>query len=480
MAYQYNVADGLTYWVDDAPDASAQQSEQQALQQQVLDWYKDQGYDAFVPQIGQQYDRWGSTGGLYNAGNGVMAYVPTEGAAAEPFIAPPQHNDTLGEAWGDWLSLRKNGGHAIPLIAATVGMASGALGGAAAAEGGAAGAGATAGEGVAGGAALAGGGEVGSGYAASAPGWWGGAEAGGTLAGSAGSESLAGSAGSDTVGGGTMGEDLFYDPAYGYDAGGGYYDPSYAGGGEVGSGYPASAPGGDATGGGSGGWSLEDLYKMGQQGYGYAKQAKSIYDQYKGLFGAAAGAAAGAFGTPKQSGTTTTTEDLPDWLKGPAQVGVSGLANAYAANPTGQTPLLQGGSQYLTDVINGKYLNNNPYLDAMYDKAAAKVSAGVNALFSKGGRYGSGAHQGVLGEQLGNLATDIYAGNYAKERTNQQAVGMQSPQLSSSILSSGFVPAQNLLTGIGAVRSRNISTPYYDSTLNNIISGALGGKSLFG
>lgn len=528
MPYVINPEGGGLEW------SNALEAPTDAQQQDILKWYQDQGFDAFLSRIGQQYDTYKmGSGALYNAGNGVMAYVNDQ----DPRFTPaPQQNSgfsnfamgPIGTTLTHFQDVRNaykenperflfGGGFADsplgtkginalfgtdyqPLVNQTGGPTSQTYNNAAAQgyETGPTQVGhqlAPAIVGIGAASALAGGGgsiPLGAEEGALAAAGQGSAGAG-TVAGTSEASTLAGGTGSDTLAGNTMGEDLLFDPSY-YDAGNVNYfqngaDPYGTGvdiyGNPTGE-YAPSTFGGDTAntgfgeGGGSGGYSWEDLYKLGQQGYGYAQQAKGIYDKYKGLFGAAAGGVAGALGTPKQSGVTTTTEDIPDWLKGPAQLGVSGLANAYAANPTGQTPLLQGGSKYLTDVINGQYLNNNPYLDQMYDRAAGKVAAGVNALFSKGGRYGSGAHQGVLGETLGNLATDIYAGNYAKERTNQQAVGMQSPQLSSSILSSGFVPAQNLLTGIGAVRSRNISTPYYDSTLNNIISGALGGKQLFG
>lgn len=269
-------------------------------------------------------------------------------------------------------------------------------------------------------AALAGGGEVGSGYAASAPGW-----GGGTV-------SAAGGAG-----------------GFGGEAG------SLAGGGEVGSGYTASAPG--ATGGGMFDFSFKDLKD----------------------FAPVIGGILGGFSSSKPAGVTTTTEDLPEWLKPYASMGMLGLADAYKDNPTGESALTTAGSDYMTDVIGGDYLNNNPYLDDVYNKAAGKVTAGVNANFSKAGRYGSGAHQGVLAENLGNLATDIYAGNYNQERTRQQQAGLMAPETGASILNQRFLPAQNVLSGVGRIKGGTTSTPYFENQMASILSGALGAKKLF-
>lgn len=68
---------------------------------------------------------------------------------------------------------------------------------------------------------------------------------------------------------------------------------------------------------------------------------------------------------------------------------------------------------------------SNPYLDAMYGRAADQVTSSVNGNFAQAGRYGSGAHTASLTEGLGNMATDIYGGAYEADRGRQmQAIGM--------------------------------------------------------
>lgn len=86
--------------------------------------------------------------------------------------------------------------------------------------------------------------------------------------------------------------------------------------------------------------------------------------------------------------------------------------SATNANAEGQlNQFIQGGT--------------NPYLDATYAKAADQVSNSVNSNFSQAGRYGSGAQTDVLSQNLGDLATNIYGGAYAQDRSNQmQAIGM--------------------------------------------------------
>jgi hypothetical protein len=121
---------------------------------------------------------------------------------------------------------------------------------------------------------------------------------------------------------------------------------------------------------------------------------------------------------------------------------------------TGQT-LAPGALQNIIDTISGRFLDptSNPYLSNTYDAAARQVTPRVNSIFEAGGRYGSGAHQGVLGQNLSDLANNIYGTNYQNERTRQFAAAT-SP--------------------IGSTQT----SPYFTNPLAGILSGALGGGAL--
>lgn len=58
---------------------------------------------------------------------------------------------------------------------------------------------------------------------------------------------------------------------------------------------------------------------------------------------------------------------------------------------------------------------SNPFLDGMFDRAAGKTRDNINAMFSKAGRYGSTAHQGQMGESIGDLAASMYGGAYESD-----------------------------------------------------------------
>ena len=94
-----------------------------------------------------------------------------------------------------------------------------------------------------------------------------------------------------------------------------------------------------------------------------------------------------------------------------ANTQVSNVLNgSFAASPA---------QQYLGGTASGAYLNNNPYLDAMFNRGADAITNRINATAGLRGRAGSGAHQQVLQRGLGGLATEVYGQNYQQERTRQ-------------------------------------------------------------
>src|SRR4029077_3092352 len=82
-----------------------------------------------------------------------------------------------------------------------------------------------------------------------------------------------------------------------------------------------------------------------------------------------------------------------------------GMTPAGNTTTTTNQTLAPGALQNIQDTISGRYLdpNTNPYLASTYDAAARQIAPRVNSLFEAGGRYGSGAHQGVLGQNLADL-----------------------------------------------------------------------------
>ena len=131
-----------------------------------------------------------------------------------------------------------------------------------------------------------------------------------------------------------------------------------------------------------------------------------------------------------------------------------------------------GGAQNLANIggaqnaltMSGAYLNpgSNPYLDATFDAAARRMTdaystataPGITAQAQRQGQFGSSAMNEALalsrydlGDNLKNLGTSIYGGNYAAERDRQmQALGMNPTTIQNL-----YAPGQALY-GVGALQ----------------------------
>lgn len=106
-----------------------------------------------------------------------------------------------------------------------------------------------------------------------------------------------------------------------------------------------------------------------------------------------------------------------------------GFANNLVANNgiTGDQRMAMGG---LLDTASGKYLDQpNPYLQKMLDANSDNVANRVSAGASSMGRYGSGAHTGVLTKGLTNATLPVLSQNYENERQRQIAASGQAAGL---------------------------------------------------
>jgi hypothetical protein len=129
-----------------------------------------------------------------------------------------------------------------------------------------------------------------------------------------------------------------------------------------------------------------------QEGLGYAR----------GLF---------AEGGPQQYGGSTVVPFAPQTEK--ALAGIEQRA-------TNGSPLTEAGQGYVQDTLNGKYLDQqNPYLQATFDKAAQATQASLEGQYAGTGRNVQ-ASIPQRTDMLTSLATQIYGGAYDAERNRQQ------------------------------------------------------------
>lgn len=75
--------------------------------------------------------------------------------------------------------------------------------------------------------------------------------------------------------------------------------------------------------------------------------------------------------------------------------------------------------QSLGGTARGDFLRGSPYLDDILSRNAQLVADKTNAMFAAGGRYGSGANQGVLADSIARSTNEILNANYQSERDRQ-------------------------------------------------------------
>ena len=197
------------------------------------------------------------------------------------------------------------------------------------------------------------------------------------------------------------------------------------------------------------------------------------------LLGGLAGAAGGG---SSPAGTTTTVQDIPEWLK-PYVISNMERGRSVLDQLPNSGPLMQQAQDELGRTIGGEYLESNPALPFMrelanyktpnldyliptargdflspdsnpwlrgtYDKAARAVSdtylsttqPRTDTLFNRAGAFGPGnssyeetvaRNRFGLGENLSGLATNIYGGNYQNERGRMLQASQLLPQFSQS------------------------------------------------
>lgn len=166
----------------------------------------------------------------------------------------------------------------------------------------------------------------------------------------------------------------------------------------------------------------------------------------------------------------------------PSQQTLSALQQQEAAITAGQ-PLLQQAQQAYQSSLGqigqtaaGGFLQGSPYREAMVQAATRpltqqfgeQVLPGVASLYSRAGRYGSGAMERALGgateaygRALGDVTSNIVGQDYARERAlQQQAQGQQAAlaQAAPSFFQQGFLPSQ-ALAQVGAAQEQIAAQP---------------------
>jgi hypothetical protein len=150
---------------------------------------------------------------------------------------------------------------------------------------------------------------------------------------------------------------------------------------------------------------------------------------------------------------------------------------------------------YVENSLNGGFLGSNPYLDATFNKAAMATQGQLASQFAGSGRNVDQS-QGLRAQQLNDLATNIYGGNYANERQLQQGtLGYAQPlanqiytdasqlnqygdQLQQQMQNEANAPQDALSRYLSQVRGTDYGSTQTTKNPSNPVGGALGGAAL--
>jgi hypothetical protein len=121
---------------------------------------------------------------------------------------------------------------------------------------------------------------------------------------------------------------------------------------------------------------------------------------------------------------------------------------------TGGDPTINAANDYVQKSLGGGFLGSNPYIDATFNKAALATQGQLASEFGRSGRN-VGASEGLRAQQLNDLATSIYGGNYANERNLMQGtLGYAQP-----LGNQAYTDAQ-ALSGVGAQQEAKTQEQY--------------------
>jgi hypothetical protein len=197
-------------------------------------------------------------------------------------------------------------------------------------------------------------------------------------------------------------------------------------------------------------------------------------------------------------GSSSRSGSAQRWARPYAQAGATAAQDVFQANQPGLQGLtssvqgmvpglmgmfqqgnggVQAAQGYAQDVLGGKYMQGNPYLDQIIGKAGRGITDQVNSQFTMAGRYGSGAHTGVLANSLADMESGLRYQDYGAQQGRMDQMAGLAPALSQAgyigvpeILQTAGLGAELPYTGLGA----------YTGALGNVFNGSVQKQSGLG
>jgi hypothetical protein len=202
---------------------------------------------------------------------------------------------------------------------------------------------------------------------------------------------------------------------------------------------------------------------------------------YASLLGAVGGGLLGASSGTGEAGKITVEEGIPDWLMPyvkPTLDKYSTEVQNYQTDPYGVMPAAM---QEFKNTVSGMYLDpsTNKWLEEYYKLGAERIKGTLSPSFGHMQAFGS--HSGyneALSRGLGDFATGLYGGNYAKERDRQTQMTAAAPNFLTQSSTSAFAPYQQYLSTVGSLGKKK-DQPYFEpSAFQNMLGGAMAGYGL--
>ena len=212
--------------------------------------------------------------------------------------------------------------------------------------------------------------------------------------------------------------------------------------------------------------------------------ANNTYAGNQGLASQASGLASGLFG--QVGGPNAASAAMPYAARqlgsGNALGGVSGLLGSLIpgqAFASGHNDNLDAAQGYSKDVLGGKYLQGNPYLQNIIDQTNRSVTNGVNSQFEMSGRYGAGAHSGTLGQALADSEGNLRYNDYNNQMGRMDAMAGLAPSLTGAQTALGNNGINNTINLAGAIgQNEQARSGINTNSLNNYLNTANTASSL--
>lgn len=155
--------------------------------------------------------------------------------------------------------------------------------------------------------------------------------------------------------------------------------------------------------------------------------------------------------------------------------------DTYGKLAPGAEQGIMGSQNLINDTLAGKYLNANPYMDAMATTARNNAADEIASRYSGAGRYGSGAGQAAMAKAMMEAENALRFNGYNQERGYQNAAVGQAQSLMGGATGLLNNAAALPWTGVGALNGniRQASNGYGTTTQsgglgNALIGGAFG------